>query len=76
MRAPRRSTVRARGGDWVLFVDADVRRTTLRAHRTITRAIQAQDPDAAARRMSRHVHSYALAVMEVEDRAAVAVPES
>jgi len=58
------------------FVDADVRRTTLRAHRTITRANQAQDPDAAARRMSRHVHSYALAVMEVEDRASVTVPRS
>src|SRR5437016_3162100 len=39
------------------FVDADVRRTTLRAHRTITRAIQAQDPDAAARPISRQVHS-------------------
>ncbi len=58
------------------FVDADVRRTTLRAHRTVTKAIRDQDPDAASRRMSRHVHSYAEAVMEVEDRAAITVPET
>ena len=58
------------------FVDDDVRRTTLRAHRTVTKAIQAQDPDAARRRMSRHVHSYAEAVMEVEDRTSIEVPEN
>ena len=50
------------------FVDAAVRSTTLRAHRTVTKAIRDQDPDAAARRMSRHVHTYAEAVMEVEAR--------
>ena len=50
------------------FIDADVRRTTLRAHRTITEAIRAQDPNAAVRRMNRHVHAYAEAVSEVEDR--------
>jgi GntR family transcriptional regulator, transcriptional repressor for pyruvate dehydrogenase complex len=52
-----------------------VRLTTLRAHRAVTKAIQAEDPDAARRRMSRHVHSYAEAVMEVEDRISVEVPE-
>jgi DNA-binding FadR family transcriptional regulator len=57
------------------FVDDDVRRTTLGAHRTVTKAIRAQDPDAARRRMSRHVHSYAEAVMEVEDRISIEVPE-
>src|SRR6266576_2668058 len=56
------------------FVDDDVRLTTLRAHRAVTKAIQAEDPDAARRRMSRHVHSYAEAVMEVEDRISVEVP--
>ena len=58
------------------FVDDDVRQTTLRAHRAVTKAIQAKDPDAARRRMSRHVHSYAEAVMEVEDRTSIEVPES
>ena len=56
------------------FVDDDVRRTTLQAHRAVTRAIRAKDPEAAGRRMSRHVHSYAEAVMEVEDRASIEVP--
>jgi GntR family transcriptional regulator, transcriptional repressor for pyruvate dehydrogenase complex len=58
------------------FVDDDVRRTTLRAHRAVTKAIQAEDADAAGRRMSRHVHSYAEAVMEVEDRTSIEVPEN
>jgi len=58
------------------FVDDDVRQTTLRAHRAVTKAIEAQDPDAARRRMSRHVHSYAEAVMEVEDRTSIEVPEN
>jgi GntR family transcriptional repressor for pyruvate dehydrogenase complex len=50
--------------------------TTLRAHRTVTNAIQAQDPEAAGRRMSRHVYSYAEAVMEVEDRTSIEIPEN
>ncbi len=58
------------------FVDDDVRMTTLRAHRAVTKAIQAKDPDAAGRRMSRHVHSYAEAVMDVEDRTSIEVPEN
>src|SRR5258707_2943849 len=58
------------------FVDDDVRLTTLRAHQAVTKAIQAKDPDAAGRRMSRHVHSYAEAVMEVEDRTSIEVPEN
>ncbi|MET8427934.1 FadR/GntR family transcriptional regulator [Nocardia sp. NPDC004860] len=50
------------------FVDEEVRATTLRAHRSVTKAIRDGDPDAAARRMSRHVHTYAKAVLEFEKR--------
>jgi GntR family transcriptional regulator, transcriptional repressor for pyruvate dehydrogenase complex len=56
------------------FVDAEVRRATVLAHRRITDAIQAGDIDAALRRMTGHVHSYAEAVAEVEDRTAIEVP--
>jgi DNA-binding FadR family transcriptional regulator len=55
------------------FVDAEVRRTTLLAHTRITDAIRARDTDAALRRMTRHVHSYAEAVVEVENRTAIDV---
>jgi DNA-binding FadR family transcriptional regulator len=57
------------------FIDTEVRRTTVRAHRTITEAIRAQDPAAAVRRMNRHVHAYAEAVMAVEERTSIEVPE-
>ncbi|MEU0463575.1 MULTISPECIES: FadR/GntR family transcriptional regulator [Amycolatopsis] len=56
------------------FVNDEVRRTTVKAHKSITAAIRAQDPDAAVRRMSRHVHSYAEAVLEVEERTEIPVP--
>ena len=55
------------------FIDSDIRRTTIRAHRGITEAIRAQDPDAALRRMNKHVHAYAEAVQEVEERTAIEV---
>jgi GntR family transcriptional regulator, transcriptional repressor for pyruvate dehydrogenase complex len=58
------------------FVDATVRKTTVQAHTSITSAIRAQDPSAAVRRMKRHVHAYAEAVLEVEDRTAIEVPEA
>jgi len=57
------------------FIDGEVRKTTIRAHRSITNAIQAQDPGAAVRRMNRHVHAYAEAVLEVEDRTDIEVLE-
>jgi GntR family transcriptional repressor for pyruvate dehydrogenase complex len=57
------------------FIDASVRRATVRAHTSITEAIRAQDPDAAVRRMQRHVHSYAEAVMEVDERTSIDVPQ-
>jgi GntR family transcriptional repressor for pyruvate dehydrogenase complex len=56
------------------FVDAEVRRTTVQAHKKITAAIRAGDMDAALRRMTRHVHSYAEAIAEVESRTAIDLP--
>ena len=56
------------------FVDAEVRQTTVLAHRRITDAIRDRDTDAALRRMNRHVHAYAEAVAGVENRTAIEVP--
>jgi len=50
------------------FVDDVVRDTAIRAHRSVTAAIRAGDADAATRRMQRHVHAYATAVLQVETR--------
>lgn len=50
------------------FVDAEVRRTALQAHLGITRAIRDQDPDAAMRRMQRHVHGFAAAILATDPR--------
>ena len=47
------------------FINDEVRAITVRAHRSVTRAIKDRDPDAAVRRMSRHVHSYAAAAFKV-----------
>ncbi len=58
------------------FIDAEVRRATVQAHRAIIAAIRGQDPDAAVRRMRRHVHAYAEAVAQVEERTEIVVPES
>lgn len=55
------------------FVDDEVRATTLRAHRTVTRAIRDGDAEAAARRMTRHVHTYAKTVMEFEKRTEIPI---
>ncbi|WP_312858356.1 FadR/GntR family transcriptional regulator [Pseudonocardia pini] len=57
------------------FINAEVRDIAVRAHRSVTRAIKERDADAAVRRMARHVHSYAAAALEVEDRTTVSVPE-
>lgn len=57
------------------FIDEEVRETTVKAHRSITEAIREKDPEAAVRRMNRHVHAYAEAVLEVEDREAIDVPD-
>jgi DNA-binding FadR family transcriptional regulator len=58
------------------FIDAEVRRVTARAHNSITQAIEKGDIAAAARRMSRHVHTYAAAVAKVERRTEIAVPDT
>jgi DNA-binding FadR family transcriptional regulator len=57
------------------FVDAEVRRTTIRAHARVTEAIEAGDAEAALRRMTRHLYKYTEAISEVEDRTAIEVPE-
>lgn len=57
------------------FVDAEVRRTTARAHKSIAEAIVKRDAAAASRRMVRHVHSYAAAVAEVDTRTEISVEE-
>lgn len=57
------------------FINTDVRLTTVKAHRSITNAIRGQDAEAAVRRMKRHVHSYAEAVVQVEERTEIDLPE-
>jgi GntR family transcriptional regulator, transcriptional repressor for pyruvate dehydrogenase complex len=57
------------------FIDTEVRATTLKAHKSITEAIRKRDTTAAGRRMTRHVHEYAAAVLEVEERTAIDVPD-
>ena len=57
------------------FVDDQVRKTTYRAHSTITEAIRSGDPAAATRRMTKHVHSYAEAVVQVEERTEIDLRE-
>ena len=57
------------------FVNDEVRAITVRAHRSVTRAIRERHADAAVRRMTRHVHSYAAAALAVDERTTVAVPE-
>jgi GntR family transcriptional repressor for pyruvate dehydrogenase complex len=55
------------------FVDDEVRAMTVRAHRSVTRAIRERDAEAAVRRMTRHVHAYAAAALAVDDRTAITV---
>jgi DNA-binding FadR family transcriptional regulator len=57
------------------FVDDAVRKTTFKAHKTITDAIRAGDPALATRRMSKHVHGYAEAVVQVEQRTEIDLGE-
>lgn len=57
------------------FVDDEVRKTTYHAHKNITDAIRAGDPAVAIRRMTKHVHGYAEAVVQVEERTEIALGE-
>ncbi|KQH81009.1 GntR family transcriptional regulator [Mycobacterium gordonae] len=63
------------GTENAAFVDDTVRTVTARAHRSITAAIRNRDADTAARRMRRHVHSYAKAALAVDDRDAITVED-
>lgn len=58
------------------FIDADVRRTAVHAHRRITEAIRQGDSVAAGRRMNSHVHGHAKALLAVDERIAIPVPGS
>lgn len=58
------------------FVDNSIRELTAQAHRAITLAIRDGDAVAAARRMRRHVHSYADALVESDEREAIVVGEA
>jgi DNA-binding FadR family transcriptional regulator len=58
------------------FVDTDVRMVTSQAHRAITTAIRECDATAAERRMRRHVHSYAAALAESDERDAIDVGDA
>lgn len=58
------------------FVDNEVRAVTGQAHRAITIAIRQRDATAAGRRMHRHVHSYAGAMAQSDEREAVVVGEA
>lgn len=57
------------------FVDDEVRSITVRAHESVTRAIEDEDADAAVRRMTRHVHAYAEAALRAEDRTAITLSD-
>lgn len=63
------------GTENAAFVDDNVRAVTARAHRSITTAIRARDAEAAARRMRRHVHSYAKEALAIDQREAIAVDD-
>lgn len=57
------------------FVDDKVRAVTVRAHKSITNAIRDKDGEAAGRRMRRHVHSYAAAALQVDQRDSITVDD-
>jgi DNA-binding FadR family transcriptional regulator len=63
------------GTENAAFVDDKVREVTVRAHKSITRAIRDKDAEAAGRRMRRHVHSYASAALEVDQRDSIIVED-
>jgi DNA-binding FadR family transcriptional regulator len=55
------------------FVDLEVRVVTTTAHRMITSAIRERDTVTAGRRMRKHVHGYADALAESDEREAIVV---
>lgn len=63
------------GTENAAFIDDTVRAETARAHKSITRAIREGDAEAAARRMRRHVHTYAAAALKVDQRDSITVED-
>jgi GntR family transcriptional repressor for pyruvate dehydrogenase complex len=61
------------GTEDAAFVDAEVRAVTANAHRAITIAIRDRDTAAAGRRMRKHVHGYADALAQSDEREAIVV---
>lgn len=64
------------GTDNATFIDSAVRAVTSQAHQAITTAIRDGNAKTAARRMRRHVHSYAEALAESDGREAVVVGDA
>jgi len=58
------------------FVDEAIRAETAKAHRAITEAIREQDATGVVRRMTRHVHAYAEAVLRVEGPTEMGIPDN
>jgi len=58
------------------FVDRLVRTVTTTAHRMITSAIRERDAATAGRRMRKHVHGYADALAESDEREAIVVGDA
>ncbi len=58
------------------FIDAGVRAVTTKAHRMITSAIRDRDAVTAERRMRKHVHEYADALAESDERDAIVVGDA
>jgi GntR family transcriptional regulator, transcriptional repressor for pyruvate dehydrogenase complex len=58
------------------FVDEAIRAETAKAHRAITEAIREQDATGVVRRMTRHIHAYAEAVLRVEGRTEIEIPDN
>jgi DNA-binding FadR family transcriptional regulator len=61
------------GTEDAAFVDAEVRAVTANAHRAITIAIRDRDTAAAGRRMRKHVHGYADALAQSDERDEIVV---
>lgn len=57
------------------FTDEAIRATTFQAHARVNAAIRDRDPEAARRRMTRHVHGFADAVLAVDPREQIPLGE-